>query len=69
MATKSSSAATKVLVEASGKMAERVYAQQAEAAGAEEAAGDAEADAQSKAGNDDIVDAEFEEVNAEKEEK
>jgi molecular chaperone DnaK len=52
-------AKTKALVEASGKMAERAYAQQAEAGQAEGAAG---AGAEANTANDDIVDAEFEEV-------
>ena len=54
-------AKTKALVEASGKMAERAYAQQAEAGQAEAAAG-ASAEAESNTANDDVVDAEFEEV-------
>jgi molecular chaperone DnaK len=51
-------AKTKALVEASGKMAERAYAQQAEAdpSQAEAAGGEANTN------NDDVVDAEFEEV-------
>ena len=56
-------AKTKVLTEASGKMAERMYAQQGDAAASGEAgggAGDA-GDASSKS-DDDVVDAEFEEV-------
>jgi molecular chaperone DnaK len=55
-------AKTKVLTEASAKMAEKLYAQQGaagEAAGAE-AAGK---QGSSSAGDDDVVDAEFEEVN------
>jgi molecular chaperone DnaK len=54
-------AKTKALAEASGKMAERLYAQK----GAEGAAGEATAGAQQGAGDkadDDVVDAEFEEV-------
>jgi len=67
-------AKTKALTEASGKMAERLYAQQggaegaAAAAGAAAGAGAAEAGAsggQNKAG-DDVVDAEFEEVKDDK---
>ena len=56
---------TKALGEASGKMAERLYAQK----GAEGAApgadmgGDAGAEAQAQAKDDDVVDAEFEEVD------
>ncbi len=63
-------AKTKVLTDASSKMAERLYAQQggdagaAEAAGAAGAAGD-DAGAQGGAG-DDVVDAEFEEVKDDK---
>ncbi|MES9846563.1 MAG: molecular chaperone DnaK [Candidatus Sedimenticola sp. PURPLELP] len=58
-------AKTKVLTEASGKMAERLYAQKgAEGAGPEAAAG--AADAGSAAGGDDVVDAEFEEVKEDK---
>jgi molecular chaperone DnaK len=56
-------AKTKVLTDASGKMAERMYAQQGDAAASGEAgggAGDA-GDASSKS-DDDVVDAEFEEV-------
>jgi molecular chaperone DnaK len=56
-------AKTKVLAEASGKMAERLYAQKgadAEAAAAD--AGAAGSKASSDAGGDDVVDAEFEEV-------
>jgi molecular chaperone DnaK len=56
-------AKTKTLVEASGKMAERAYAQKAETEGASgEGAADASSEAQSSADNDDVVDAEFEEV-------
>ena len=61
-------AKTKVLVEASGKIAERAYQQSAEqqqagAAGAAGAGGGAEAEATA---SDDVVDAEFEEVKDEK---
>jgi len=58
-------AKTKTLVEASGKMAERAYADKA---GAEGAAGEGEgaADTESSANNDDVVDAEFEEVKDDK---
>ncbi len=51
---------TKALTEASAKMAERLYAQQAPEGAAEAAAGGAEAEASSA--DDDVVDAEFEEV-------
>jgi len=57
-------AKTKALGEASGKMAERLYAQQGEA-GAEGAA-EAEAGASSEKADDDVVDAEFEEVKDDK---
>jgi len=53
-------AKTKALVEASGKMAERVYAQQAEGYASAEASADAGGEANTN--NDDVVDAEFEEV-------
>jgi len=56
-------AKTKALVEASGKMAERVYAQKAEGA---QGAGAETADTQSKKSGDDVVDAEFEEVKDDK---
>ncbi len=56
-------AKTKVLVEASGKMAERAYAQQAGGeAGAGQAEGAADAGGETNTANDDVVDAEFEEV-------
>jgi molecular chaperone DnaK len=60
-------AKTKALTDASAKMAEKLYAQQGGAAGAAGAgaAGGAEAGAgseQASAGDDDVVDAEFEEV-------
>jgi len=62
-------AKTKALTDASAKMAERLYAeqaQQAEAAGAEEPEG-AEAGSGKRTGtDDDVVDAEFEEVNENK---
>jgi molecular chaperone DnaK len=54
-------AKTKTLVEASGKMAERLYSQQAAKEGQPEGAADAAAEAGNTA-NDDVVDAEFEEV-------
>ncbi len=56
-------AKTKTLVEASGKMAERAYADKA---GAEGASGEGATDAESSADNDDVVDAEFEEVKDDK---
>jgi molecular chaperone DnaK len=56
-------AKTKTLVEASGKMAERAYAQQAEADSSAEASADASGE---NANNDDVVDAEFEEVKDDK---
>lgn len=55
-------AKTKALSEASAKMAERLYAQQG-AAGAEGAAPNADAGQQQGKANDDVVDAEFEEVD------
>ena len=58
-------AKTKSLTEVSGKMAERLYAQQAEAAGGAEGAAGTEggaAEGEAAAG-DDVVDAEFEEVD------
>lgn len=51
-------AKTKALTDASGKMAERMYAEQ----GAQDAAGAADAGADSSSADDDVVDAEFEEV-------
>jgi molecular chaperone DnaK len=54
-------AKTKALVEASGKMAERVYAQKAE-----QGAGAETAEPQAKKSGDDVVDAEFEEVKDDK---
>ncbi|NOX75303.1 MAG: molecular chaperone DnaK [Gammaproteobacteria bacterium] len=56
-------AKTKVLVEASGKMAERVYADQSAQQGAE---GATDAGAEARRGDDDVVDAEFEEVKDDK---
>ena len=53
-------AKTKTLVEASGKMAERAYAQQAEVDPND--AGAAGAETEANTANDDVVDAEFEEV-------
>ncbi|MBA1443359.1 MAG: molecular chaperone DnaK [Chromatiales bacterium] len=59
-------AKTKVLTDASSKMAERLYAQQSGDAGAAEAAG-AGGDAGAQGGaDDDVVDAEFEEVKDDK---
>ena len=52
-------AKTKTLVEASGKMAERAYAQQAKA---DQPEGAADAGTETNTANDDVVDAEFEEV-------
>ena len=59
---------TKALTEASGKMAERLYAQQGAQPGAEGAPGaeGGDADQQQSGGDDDVVDAEFEEVNDDK---
>ena len=60
-------AKTKTLTDASGAMAQRLYAQQAEAGQAEAGAAGAEAQPESaEAGNDDVVDAEFEEVKENK---
>ena len=55
-------AKTKALTDASGKMAERMYAEQ----GAQDAAGATDAGAESTASGDDVVDAEFEEVKDDK---
>ncbi len=57
-------AKTKVLAEASGKMAERLYSQQGDNAGAAGASAGANAGQESASakGDDDVVDAEFEEV-------
>ncbi len=57
-------AKTKVLTDASGKMAEKLYAEKQGAEGA--AAADAGAEGGSDAGGDDVVDAEFEEVDDKK---
>jgi molecular chaperone DnaK len=58
---------TKALGEASAKMAERLYAQQGDAAGPAGAAGGAEAaGGESGGAKDDVVDAEFEEVKDDK---
>lgn len=62
-------AKTKVLTDASGKMAERLYAQKggdAGDAGAAAGAAGAGAETASSGGDDDVVDAEFEEVKEEK---
>ncbi|OOZ36241.1 molecular chaperone DnaK [Solemya velesiana gill symbiont] len=60
-------AKTKTLAEASGKMAERLYAQKdAEGAAADAAAGAEGGDTGGSAGGDDVVDAEFEEVKEDK---
>ncbi|WP_428624465.1 molecular chaperone DnaK [Sedimenticola sp.] len=60
-------AKTKTLTEASAKMAERLYAQKGgDEAAAAAAAGSAEAGAQSAGKDDDVVDAEFEEVKEDK---
>ncbi|SMF96239.1 molecular chaperone DnaK [Methylomagnum ishizawai] len=55
---------TEHLTEVSGKLAERLYAQQGEAAGAASAAGGAQSEATGggKGDHEDVVDAEFEEV-------
>ncbi|NKN33552.1 molecular chaperone DnaK [Marichromatium bheemlicum] len=58
---------TNTLSESSAKMAERLYAQNAEAAGGEAGAeGSAGAQSGAKGGADDVVDAEFEEVKDDK---
>jgi molecular chaperone DnaK len=58
-------AKTQALAEASAKMAERLYAQSGAAAGGAGATGGASGEGQ-KAGHDDVVDAEFEEVKDDK---
>ena len=58
-------AKTQALTEAAGKIAEKAYAEQAAQAGAEQAAGQAEG----TAAEDDVVDAEFEEVKEGKNDK
>jgi molecular chaperone DnaK len=58
-------AKTRALAEASGKMAERMYAQQGAAGGAaggDAAGGDAASGSETGKAQDDVVDAEFEEV-------
>ena len=57
-------AKTKTLTEASGKLAEKMYAEQG--AAAEGAAPEGESSAESNATDDDVVDAEFEEVKDDK---
>jgi molecular chaperone DnaK len=59
-------AKTKALTEASQKLVERAYAQQAEQGGAEAAAGNPGSGAEANAAGDDVVDAEFEEVDDKK---
>ncbi len=60
-------AKTKELAEASGKLAERVYAQKGgEQAGGAEAQPGAEAESGASSSKEDVVDAEFEEVNNDK---
>jgi len=59
-------AKTQTLAELSGKVAERVYTQEAQAsedAGPGDGSGGGAGDGQAGAGGDDVVDAEFEEVN------
>ena len=58
-------AKTKTLTEASAKMAERLYAQQSGQAGGEAGSGGS-AESGSRGGDDDVVDAEFEEVKDDK---
>ena len=61
-------AKTKAMTEVSGKLAERVYAQQAEAAAAdsESQADSSDASEEKATGDEDVVDAEFEEVKDDK---
>ncbi|MDH3315464.1 MAG: molecular chaperone DnaK [Gammaproteobacteria bacterium] len=54
---------TQALEEAAGKLAERVYKQKAEAGGSEGPGAQGPSDGQGSGGGDDVVDAEFEEVN------
>ncbi len=56
---------TQTLAEASGKLAERIYAQQGAATGGAQTGGE-EQPSTSKAGSEDVVDAEFEEVDDKK---
>jgi molecular chaperone DnaK len=59
-------AKTKALTDASAKMAEKLYAQQGGAAGAEGASDAGTAGSQQASADDDVVDAEFEEVQDDK---
>ncbi|MBF0217929.1 MAG: molecular chaperone DnaK [Gammaproteobacteria bacterium] len=59
-------AKTKALTDASGKMAEKLYAKQAEESNTESAKPDANSGKSGKSGADDVVDAEFEEVDDKK---
>ena len=59
-------AKTKALTDASAKMAEKLYAQQGGAAGAEGASDAGAAGSQQASADDDVVDAEFEEVQDDK---
>ncbi|MGD1991226.1 MAG: molecular chaperone DnaK [Chromatiales bacterium] len=59
-------AKTKALTDASAKMAEKLYAQQGGAAGAESAPGGEASDSSQSSAEDDVVDAEFEEVQDDK---
>ncbi|WP_018234072.1 molecular chaperone DnaK [Thioalkalivibrio thiocyanodenitrificans] len=59
-------ARTQKLAEASGKLAERVYAKQSAEGGAEAGAGETAGGEQAGAQQDDVVDAEFEEVDDKK---
>ncbi len=54
---------TQALEEAAGKLAERVYKQKAEAGGSDGPGAQGPSGGQGSAGGDDVVDAEFEEVN------
>jgi molecular chaperone DnaK len=59
-------AKTEALSQASAKLAERIYANQQQQSGAEQASGGEAGTQQSSAGADDVVDAEFEEVDDDK---
>jgi molecular chaperone DnaK len=59
-------AKTKVLTDASGKMAEKLYAEKGGDAGAAGAGAAGGAEGASRSGADDVVDAEFEEVDDKK---
>ena len=59
-------AKTKVLTDASSKMAERVYAKSGASAEGQQAEGADAAQAETNQSTDDVVDAEFEEVKDEK---